>query len=243
VSSVVALVPAKGTSLRLPGKNIRPLAGHPLIAYTISSAREADLFTEVVVSTEQPEIAEISERYGASVVERPAEMAEPMSPDIEWVLHAMSGRSENAFAILRPTSPFRTADTIRRAWERFLELVDRADSIRAVEPVRHHPAKMWRIEGDLMRAVMERPDAGTPWHSMQTQSLPQVWAQNSSLEVAWSHVLAGERPTISGKRVAPFFTEGEEGFSIDYPDEFEQAELLCLKQSGVSMTSPCVAFG
>ena len=224
--SVVALVPAKGTSLRLPGKNIRPLAGHPLIAYSISSAREADLFTEVIVSTEQPEIAEISERYGATVVERPAEMADPMSSDIEWVVHAMNGRGEDAFAILRPTSPFRTAETIRRAWDRFLELGERADSIRAVEPVRQHPGKMWQIEGDLMRPVMERPDPGTPWHSKQTQSLPQVWAQNSSLEIAWSHVLDGDRPTISGDRVAPFFTEGAEGFSIDYPEDFERAEQM-----------------
>jgi CMP-N,N'-diacetyllegionaminic acid synthase len=226
VSSVVALVPAKGTSLRLPGKNIRALAGHPLIAYTISSARESDLFTEVVVSTEQPEIAEISERYGATVVERPADMADPMSPDIEWLLHVMSGRSEDAFAILRPTSPFRTAATLRRAWDHFLDLGDRVDSIRAVEPVRQHPGKMWLIEGELMRPVMERPDAGTPWHSMQTQSLPQVWAQNSSLEIAWSHVLEGDRPTISGERVAPFFTEGDEGFSIDYPEDFERAERM-----------------
>jgi CMP-N,N'-diacetyllegionaminic acid synthase len=226
VCSVVALVPAKGTSLRLPGKNVLALAGHPLIAYTISSAREADLFTEVLVSTEQPGIAEISERYGATVIERPTEMADPMSPDIEWVLHAMSGRAEDAFAILRPTSPFRTPATIRRAWERFLELGDGADSIRAVEPARQHPGKMWRVEGDLMRPVMERPDPGTPWHSMQTQSLPQVWAQNSSLEIAWSRVLEGDTPTISGERVAPFFTEGDEGFSIDYPEDFERAERL-----------------
>ena len=57
----------------------------------------------------------------------------------------------------------------------------------------------------------------------ETQSLPQVWAQNSSLEIAWSRVLEGESPTISGERVAPFFTEGDEGFSIDYPDDFERA--------------------
>ena len=135
-------------------------------------------------------------------------------------------RNEDAFAILRPTSPFRTAATIRRAWERFLELGDRADSIRAVEPCRQHPAKMWLIDGELMRPVLERPDPGTPWHSMQTQLLRQVWAQNSSLEIAWSRVLAGDAATISGERVAPFFTEVAEGFSIDYPEDFERAEDL-----------------
>jgi CMP-N,N'-diacetyllegionaminic acid synthase len=226
VAAVVALVPAKGTSLRVAGKNVRPLAGHPLIAYTIAAAREASIFTEVVVSTDSSEIAEIARRYGASVSDRPAEFATPMSPDIEWLLGVMRGRSEDAFALLRPTSPFRGSATIRRAWERFLELGDRADSIRAVQPCRHHPAKMWRLEGELMRPVLERPDPGTPWHSMQFQSLPEVWVQDSSLEIAWSHVLAGERPTISGERIAPFFTEGAEGFSIDYPDDFARAEQL-----------------
>jgi CMP-N,N'-diacetyllegionaminic acid synthase len=166
----------------------------------------------------------VSRLYGATVVERPVELATEVSPDIEWVLHAMEGRSEDAFAILRPTSPFRSADTIRRAWERLLELGDRADSIRAVERCRQHPAKMWIVEGELMRPVVERPDEGTPWHSMQFQSLPEVWVQNSSLEISWRHVLDGDTPSISGSRVAPFFTEGVEGFSIDYPDDVVRAE-------------------
>jgi CMP-N,N'-diacetyllegionaminic acid synthase len=224
--TVVGLVPAKGTSLRVAGKNARPLAGHPLIAYTIASAREAGLFTEIVVSTDSPELAEISRRYGATVLDRPSAFATPMSPDIDWVLHAMNGRTEDVFAILRPTSPFRSAQTIRRAWLRLNELGDRADSIRAVQRCRQHPAKMWRIEGELMRPVLERPDEGTSWHSMQTQSLPEVWAQDSSLEMAWRRVLEGERPSIAGERIAPFFTEGAEGLSIDYPEDFERAELL-----------------
>jgi CMP-N,N'-diacetyllegionaminic acid synthase len=225
-SSVVGFVPAKGHSERAPGKNVWPLAGHPLIAYSIAAAREAGIFSDVVVSTESAEIAEIARRYGAAVVDRPIDLATPTSSDIDWVLHAMRGRSEDAFAILRPTSPFRGAATIRRGWERLLELGDRADSIRAVEVCPQHPAKMWRIEGELIRPVLERPDPGTPWHSMQFQVLPEVWVQNSSLEFAWRHVLEGDRPTISGERVAPFFTEDAEGFSIDYPEDFDRAERL-----------------
>lgn len=223
--SAVALVPARGGSLRVPGKNLAPLAGHPLIAYTIAGALESGIFTEVLVSTDSPEIAAVSTPYGAKVVERPAALATATSPDVEWVVHALTSREEDAFALLRPTSPFRTAATIRRAWDRFLELGDRVDSIRAVEPCRHHPAKMWVVEGELMRPVLERPDPGTPWHSMQYQSLPAVYQQNSSLEIAWRRVLEGE-PSIAGERVAPFFTEAEEGFSIDYPADLERAEQL-----------------
>src|ERR1700750_2291048 len=107
--SAVALVPARGGSVRVPGKNVALLAGHPLIAYTIAAALESEIFTDVVVSTDSPEIATISERYGARGVERPAELATEISPDVEWVVHAMNGHDEDAFALLRPTSPFRTA--------------------------------------------------------------------------------------------------------------------------------------
>ena len=225
--TVVALVPARAGSQRVPGKNVLPLAGHPLIAYSIASARESGIFTDVLVSTDSAEIAEVARRYGATVPAlRPSGLASATSPDVAWVLHAMQGRDEDAFAILRPTSPFRSGATIRRAWERFVALGERADSIRAVELVKQHPGKMWVLEGDLMRPFAERADPGTPWHSMQYASLPPVYVQNSSLEIAWRRVLDGPRPSIAGERVAPFLTEGLEGFSIDYPEDVERAERL-----------------
>jgi N-acylneuraminate cytidylyltransferase len=225
--SAVALIPARAGSQRVPGKNVRELAGHPLIAYSIAAALETGLFTSALVSTDSAEIAETARRYGAEVPElRPAELATATSPDVEWVELVMRHRDEDAFSILRPTSPFRTAATIRRAWDRFVELGNGCDSIRAVELVRQHPGKMWVLEGDLMRPLLEQPTGGTPYHSMQYQSLPKVYVQNSSLEIAWTRVLAPPRPTIAGERVAPFATEGAEGFSIDYPDDFERAERL-----------------
>jgi N-acylneuraminate cytidylyltransferase len=212
-------------------KNIRPLAGHPLLAYTIGPAREMGLFTDVVVSTESPEVADIATRYGATVVHRPAELAQPHSLDIEWVLDAMADRADDAFAILRPTSPFRTVAGIKRAWRRLLETSDRADSIRAVERCRQHPAKMWHLDDELLRPVFEHSRQGSPAHSVPYQLLPEVWVQNSSLEMAWRHVLDGPRPTISGERIAPFFTAGTEGFSIDYPQDFDLAEWLITRRA------------
>ena len=223
--SAVALVPARSGSQRVPGKNVLPLAGHPLIAYSIAGAQDAGIFTAVVVSTDSEEIAEIAERYGASVPGlRPAELATATSPDIDWVVHVMTARPEELFSILRPTSPFRTGETIRRAFDRLLELGDRADSIRAVEPARQHPGKMWTLEGDLLQPLLPQPEGSTPLHSLQYQSLPTVYVQNSSLEIAWSRVLEPPLPTISGRPVAPFFTEGWEGFSVDYPGDLELAE-------------------
>jgi CMP-N,N'-diacetyllegionaminic acid synthase len=225
VPSAVALVPARAGSQRVPGKNVAPLVGHPLLTYSIAGAHESGVFDDVVVSTDSEEIAEVAERYGATVPGlRPAEMATGTSPDVEWVLHVMAGRSEELFSILRPTSPFRSGETIRRAFVRLVALGDRADSIRAVEPAKQHPGKMWTLDGDLLEPLLPQPEGSTPLHSLQYHSLPTVYVQNSSLEIAWSHVLEPPLPTISGARVAPFFTEGWEGFSVDYPGDLELAE-------------------
>lgn len=225
--AAVALVPARAGSQRVPGKNVRPLAGYPLIAYTIAAAQESGAFDAIVVSTDSAEIAEVARRYGAEVPGlRPAEIATSTSSDIDWVLRTMDGRGEELFSILRPTSPFRRGATIRRALEQLLALGNRADSIRAIELVKQHPAKMWTLAGELIEPLLPQPDGETPLHSRQYAALPPVYVQNSSLEIAWTRVLAEEPPTISGRRVAPFVTEGHEGLTIDYPEDFERAEAL-----------------
>jgi len=133
----------------------------------------------------------------------------------------MAGRDEALFSILRPTSPFRTAATIRRAWEA-LHAVPDADSVRAIRPVREHPGKMWRLEGELMVPLLEQVPGEVPTHSRQYADLPEVFVQDSSLEIAWTRIL--ERGEIAGERVVPFRTEGLEGLSIDYPEDFAEAE-------------------
>jgi CMP-N,N'-diacetyllegionaminic acid synthase len=216
----------------VPGKNVYPLAGHPLIAYAIAGAQQAGVFDAVVVSTDSDEIAEVARRYGGETPElRPPELATATSPDVDWIVHMLDvleldGRTYDVFSILRPTSPFRTGETIRRAWDRLMALGDRADSIRAIEPARQHPGKMWTLDGDLMRPLLPQPAGGTPTYSSQTKSLPPVYVQNSSLEIAWMRVVRSEHPEIAGARIAPFLTEGAEGFSIDYPEDLERAEAL-----------------
>jgi CMP-N,N'-diacetyllegionaminic acid synthase len=226
--SAVALVPARAGSQRVPGKNVRVLGGHPLIAYTLAAARESDGFDAVVVSTDSEEIAAVARHYGGEVLSlRPAELAGATSPDIDWVRHTLgelreAGREFDLFSILRPTSPFRGAATIRRALDRLLA-VDGADSLRAVELCRQHPGKMWTVDGDWMRPLLPQPE-GVPYHSRQYQALPEVYVQNSSLEIAWTRVATAEDGSIAGERVVPFLTEGFEGFSVDYPDDFDAAE-------------------
>ena len=228
--SVVALVPARAGSKRLAGKNTRPLAGHPLVGYTIAAALESGVFEAVVVSTESVETAEIARHYGAEApFLRPAELATDLSPDIDWVRHALAalagaGRRFEAFSILRPTSPFRGADTIRRAWTQ-CRAEEGIDSIRAVERCKQHPGKMWVVEERRMRPLLPGGPVTPPWHSMAYQALPPVYVQNASLEMAWSRVPV-EQGTIAGSAVAPFFTEGYEGVDLNDSRDWWYAEQL-----------------
>ncbi len=226
----VALVPARAGSKRLPGKNIRPLAGHPLLAYSIAAALDSATFAAVIVSTDSEETAAIARHYGAEVpFLRPAEMAADLSPDIEWVAHTLrgletAGLATDCFSILRPTSPFRRADTIRRAWHRFLS-AGSVDSLRAVELCRQHPGKMWVVEGDRMRPLLPGDATGVPWHSRAYQALPPVHVQNASLEIAWTRTVR-DTGTIAGQTIVPFFTQDHEGFDVNDPRDWWYAEHL-----------------
>jgi CMP-N,N'-diacetyllegionaminic acid synthase len=228
--SAVAFIPARLGSKRVPGKNIRALAGHPTIAYTIAPALESGVFSSVIVSTDSEEIAAIARHYGAEVpFLRPAPFAGDTSPDIEWLEHALTelraaGRSWDAFSILRPTSPFRSGAAIRRAFERFASQAG-ADSLRAVEKCTQHPGKMWVIRGDRMLPLLPFGPEEQPWHSTPYQALPPVYVQNASLEVAWTRVVF-ERRTIAGDTIVPFVTEGHEGFDINDSYDWMVAERL-----------------
>jgi N-acylneuraminate cytidylyltransferase len=226
--TAIALVPARAGSVRVRDKNVRPLMGHPLIAYTIAAARDAGVFQGVVVSTDSAAYAEVARHYGAEVLMRPPELASATSPDIDWVLHALEALGAaaplpDAFSILRPTSPFRKPQTIRRAWTEFVA-AEGADSIRAVEKVSQHPGKMWVLAGPgRMRPLLPQPDEGPPWHSRQMPSLPPVYVQNASLEIAWTR-MALETRSIAGTEIAPFLTEGDEGMDINQPYDWFWAE-------------------
>jgi N-acylneuraminate cytidylyltransferase len=235
IPSAVALIPARSGSKRVPDKNIRPLAGHPLIAYSIAAAIESGVFAAVIVSTDSQRYAEIARHYGAEVpFLRPAEFSGDTSPDIEWVectltRLAAEGRACDCFGILRPTSPFRLPATIRRAWAEFTAETG-VDSLRAVEKCSQHPGKMWVIRGRRMLPLLPIGPADQPWHSSQYPSLPEVYVQNASLELAWSRVVLEGR-TIAGHVVMPFLTRDAEGFDVNSPYDWDLAEHMVRNRS------------
>lgn len=232
----VAFVPARSGSERVPGKNVRPLAGHPLLAYAIETALQSGVFERVVCSTDSEAIADVARWYGADVpFLRPAEYATSTSPDVEWLAFTLERLEEayDLFAIVRATNPFRGPATVRRGFERLLEIPE-ADSLRAVELVKQHPGKMWLLaeDGRTMTPLLEQSGLDVAWHAGQYQALPPVYVQSSALEIAWARVVPETR-TREGRVVAPFFTEGYESLNVDEEEDWERAERLVA--SGAAM--------
>jgi CMP-N,N'-diacetyllegionaminic acid synthase len=227
VPNAIALIPARSGSERVPDKNVRLLAGHPLLAYAIASARKAGIFDRIVCSTDSGKIAEVAQRYGADIpFLRPTELATSTSPDIEWITHTLAQVDEHydLFAIVRATNPFRGPEVLQRGLQQLLATPE-ADSIRAVELVKQHPGKMWVLEGKTMRPLLDQSHLESAWHAGQYQALPEIYVQNSALEIAWTRVVS-QTGTREGRVVAPYLTRGYEGFNIDEEDDWDRARRL-----------------
>ena len=241
-SKSVAFIPARSGSKRVLNKNIKPLAGHPLLAYTVSAAINSGVFDAVVCATDSELYADVARYYGAEVpVLRPAEISGDKSSDIEWVVWMLNrleeeGRPFDIFSILRPTSPFRLPETIQRAWNVFVQDPG-ADSLRAIEKCKQHPGKMWVVHGDRMLPLLPFSNGPTPWHSSQYASLPDIYAQDASLEMAWTNV-AHKKKSIAGAAIIPFISHGLEGFDINEPEDWLLAEsYLALGQAKLPIVS------
>jgi CMP-N-acetylneuraminic acid synthetase len=222
---IVALIPARSGSKRLVNKNIKKLNGIPLIAYTIQAAKDSGIFDEIVVSTDNFEIGGIGVYHGAGYIERPAEYATDTSPDVEWITHALAtlkkvGREYDAFAILRPTSPFRTGETIKRAFSEW----DTVHCMKAVEKVKQHPSKMWRINGIMFPYVDGRKND----HLLPNQILEDIYVQNASLEIRPVKVWNGNDAFYQ-----PFISAGREGYDINTLEDWILAEELIKRKLAV----------
>lgn len=205
-----------------------------MLAYSVRAAIDSGVFDAVICATDSELYADVARYYGAEVpFLRPANISGDKSPDIEWVVWMLkalkeSGREFEVFSILRPTNPFRRPETIRRAWSIFVEDAN-ADSLRAVEKCRQHPGKMWVIRGKRMLPLLPFTNGTTPWHSCQYAALPEIYAQDASLEIAWSGV-ALEQHSIAGEAIIPFVSQGMDGFDINDPEDWWMAERLLVMQ-------------
>jgi CMP-N,N'-diacetyllegionaminic acid synthase len=176
---LIAIITARGGSKRLPGKNILPLAGKPLIAWTIEAARDCSLVERCIVSTEDPEIGVLARSWGAEVMDRPAHLAgdEARSEDVVLqVLDALarSGDEPEEFALLQPTSPLRTVAHLEECIRQFHQ--SGCASAISVTEAEHHPYKAFKSEnGEL------KPLFGEGFLSRRHQDLPLVYRQNGAI--------------------------------------------------------------
>lgn len=229
-SQVLALIPARGGSKSIPRKNIRPLAGFPLIAYSIAAGLAAETVTRVLVSTDDAEIANIARQYGAETpFLRPAEFSQDQTPDLPVFQHALEwleeheGWQPDIVVQLRPTSPFRRVMHIDQAVYRLLERPD-ADAVRTVCVPFQNPFKMWRIQADgLMQPLV---DIGVPEpYNMPRQALPEVYWQTGYVDAAWSDTIL-QKNSMTGERIIPLVIDPSEWIDIDSADDWRRAERL-----------------
>jgi YrbI family 3-deoxy-D-manno-octulosonate 8-phosphate phosphatase len=225
---VLAIVPARGGSKSIPKKNIRPFAGHPLLAYSIAAGLQASLVDRVIVSTDDEETAEIARQYGAEVpFLRPAELALDSTPDLPVFEHVLSWlEREEAYVPewivqLRPTTPVRPPDCVDRGIS-ILQNHPEADSVRAVIPSGQNPYKMWRIseEGQLLPLLNE--GFHEPYN-MPRQELPTTYWQTGHLDVFRSEVLFNKK-SLTGDIVLPLIIDPGYTVDIDNPLDWERAE-------------------
>jgi len=200
---VLAIIPARGGSKGIPGKNIRDFAGFPLIAYSIAAARQSKAVTRVIVSTDSPEIAEVALEYSAEVpFIRPAALAEDTTLDYPVFLHALNWLAKNEgykpdlVVHLRPTSPIRPLDLIDRAVGLLNQNPD-ADSVRGVVPAGQNPHKMWRISADgTLSPLLTVAGINEPYNAAR-QSLPPVYWQTGHIDAIRPEVIL-EKGSMTG---------------------------------------------
>ena len=226
MSETIAIIPARAGSHRIPGKNTRMLAGHPLLAYSVAAALGSGVCDRVLVSTDSQEIGAIARQYGAEVPGlRPQEMSGPEAHDFEFLQHAMlewaPGDDSQLWVIARPTSPLRSATSIANARSRLLE-APWADSIRALRHVTEHPGKMWRVsESGEATTYLDQGGA----YNGPTQNLEPLYVQASSLEIV-RRGPALHHQSIAGARVLAFFLPEGEGLDVNTEAEWAALERL-----------------
>jgi CMP-N,N'-diacetyllegionaminic acid synthase len=210
---VLGLVPARGGSKGVPRKNVRELAGRPVLAWTVEAALASGL-ARVVVSTDDEEIATLARGLGAEVLARPAELAGDEVADLPVYRHALAALDEpfDAVAWLRPTAPLRTADDIRHA----VALLDGADAVRSVCQAEHNPYWMGRVEGDrLVPLFADLPP--------RRQLLPPVVRLNGAVDVAR---VSSVRDVLFGGDVRAYVMPAERSVELDTELDFLLAEAL-----------------
>lgn len=226
-AKILALIPARAGSKSLPRKNVREVAGVPLIVHSIRHAQASARITRIVVTTDGGEIAGIARAAGAEVpFMRPAELAQDLSPDYDFVRHALAWLRDNEdyrpdmVVQLRPTTPVRDVRLIDKAIDAFAQN-PAADSLRAVVGACFTPYKMWlRREDGYLQPLMSLPGIPEQYNEAR-QRLPEVFQQDGFVDIVRPRTIF-EQNSLTGRNIMPFFID-RESIDIDYEHELADA--------------------
>ena len=223
---IIAVIPARSGSKGLPNKNIKELAGKPLIAYSIMAAQKTKLIDRIIVSTDSEEYASLAIKYKAEVpFLRPAELAGDSSTDYDFVKHLLDWLADNEdilpdyFVHLRPTTPFRDPDVLDSAIEKFMNNAE-ATSLRSAHEMPETAYKQFELEGEYFKTIctgsFDLDDANN-----SRQSFPETYAPNGYVDILkTSHILS--KKLLHGKRVMGYITDYT--IEVDTEEDFEFLE-------------------
>ena len=218
---VLGIIPARGGSKGVPRKNIRPLAGKPLIVWTIEAAQAAETITRLVVSTDDDEIAAVATGAGAQVIRRPPELAQDTSPTEPAIFHALEelkareGYQPQAVALLQCTSPLRGPDIIDAGVRKLFETG--CDAVMTVTPIQH-----WYLAGTIRDGDIFVPEYD--YHKRpRSQDMEEKYRENGALYVTRIDAFYRFRNRLGGD-VRVIIMDPVRSIDIDTWDDFLLAE-------------------
>lgn len=220
-SSILAIIPARGGSKRLPRKNVLPFAGKPLIAWSIEQARASGVVDRVVVSTDNDEITGVAAQWGAEVMRRPAALATDTATTYDVLIHVLDTLADeeyvpDAVVLLQPTSPLRTALDITESIARWR--VRPEGMVVSVCPL-DHPAAAWSFRADREEIV---PILGWDVLTKRSQDVPALYIPNGAVYVFAPQPLRA-RGRVYGPPLFPYVMPSERSADIDTQEDFDRA--------------------
>jgi CMP-N,N'-diacetyllegionaminic acid synthase len=227
---ILALITARGGSKRVPGKNIRPLGGRPLIEWSIDVARGNADISDVLVSTDDPAIAEVARGAGAQVPWlRPAELATDEATSVDVCLHALDWYEStrgpvDGLMLLQPTSPFRSRETVIRGMALFRDHGRR--SVIGLSPALSHPMWCVQVNGDSIRPFIDRGDK-----SLRSQDLPPAYVVSGAFYLIEPGELRARRSFCNDATLPLMIEEPAECVDIDTEWDWRIAEVLAVSQA------------
>ena len=221
---ITAIIPARGNSKSIPHKNIRDLGGYPMIAYSIAAARMSKLISNIIVTTNSAEIADISRQYGAEVpFLRPDDISQDDSVDLDFFKHYIDYCREDDqkpseyLVHLRPTTPLREIEVIDKGIQQILDLPD-ATSLRSVHATDFNPYKVFYMNDEILTGFFpDHPE--NEYYNFPRQQFPAAYIPNGNVDIV--RVSTIDSGSLHGAKMIGFLTE--KGPDIDNYSDLDYA--------------------